>query len=223
MIAYDELLRLLREASDRDYKLFHQKLLKNEQIEVIGVRTPTLRKLAKRLQGEIETLISFPDDYYEVTFCKCAAASLLPFEEFGKVVDRIVPLLNNWAVCDCFAPTCVKRHREEFLPYIEKYFSDGREFVRRFSLTTLLHFYVDEEYLPLIAEYLKRCPGEPYYVMMAAAWLLSEVLVKDYAFGKGILAEGGLAKTVQRRGIQKARESNRLSEEQKRELSDIGR
>ena len=218
MLTYEELLEILKSHADENYRDFNKKLLKNENINVIGLRVPVLRKLAKEYRGELDEMMKFPDEYFEVTFLKCAAAGDLPFEKFLGYVDRLVPLLDNWATCDCFAAPCIKKNREAFLPYIEKYFMDGREFVRRYALVTLLHYYVEEKYLPLIFEYLKRSEDEPYYVMMAAAWLFSEVLVKDYERGVKFLGEGTLSPKINDKGIQKARESFRLSSEQKEAL-----
>lgn len=218
MITYEYLLKRLQENADEKFREFHKKLLKNERVNVIGVRTPVLRRLAKEYRGEVDALMTFPDEYYEVTFLKCACAGFLTYGEFIKYVDRLVLLLDNWATCDCFTAPCIKKHREDFLPYLEKYFSDGREFVRRYSLVTLLHDYVEEKYLPLIFSYLRRCGEEEYYVMMAAAWLLAEVLVKSYDIGIAFLQEGSIPAEIRNKAIQKARESFRLTAEQKNEL-----
>lgn len=218
MPTYEETLSALQANADEEYRRFHGRLLKNENIRVIGVRMPVLRKLAKAWKGEFDTLKTFPDEYYEVTFLKCAAGALLPFDKFIREVDGLVSLLDNWATCDCFAPSCIQKHREEFLPYIEKYFADGREFVRRYALVTLLHFYVEEQYLDTIFSYLRRCRDEEYYAMMAAAWLLAEVLVKFYERSEAFLKETNLDGTVRRKGIQKACESFRLTRKQKENL-----
>ncbi len=218
MITYEALLARLRGHEDRTYRDFHKNLLKNEKIKVIGVRVPILRKLAKEYKGEIDVLLSFPDEFYEVTFLKCAAAGLLPYEKFIAYIDRLVPLLDNWATCDCFSAPCIKKHKGEFLPYIEKYFESDGEFMRRYALVTLLHYYVEREYLSLIFAYLRRCGDEPYYVVMAGAWLLAEVLVKFYDAGVDFLRERCLSAPLTNKAIQKARESFRLTPACKEEL-----
>lgn len=221
MLTYEELLKELRSNADESYRAFHKKLLKNDKIQVIGVRMPVLRAIAKREKASFQALLGFPDEFYEVTFLKCAVAALLPYGELIKVLDGLAALLDNWATCDCFKAKCIATHKEEFLPYIEKYFADGREFVRRFALVTLLDFYVEEKYLPVIFSYLRRCENEEYYVMMAAAWLLAEVLVKHYEEGRAFLRDETLDSAVKRKGIRKACESFRLSEEQKAELKQV--
>lgn len=219
MITYEEMLARLRENEDENYRAFHKKLLKNDAINVIGVRMPVMRKLAKEWKGE--NVWDFSDEYYEVTFLKCAIAGMLPFEAFLQRVDGLVGLLDNWATCDCFAAPCIKKHREEFLPYVKRYLHDGREFAERYALVTLLHYYTEKRYLPLIFESVQHCSEEKYYVMMAAAWLLAEVLVKYFDAGVAFLKEEKVSLAVRKRAIQKARESFRLTAEQKNLLQSL--
>ena len=215
---YRELLAELESNADESYKCFHKKLLKNDAINVLGVRIPTLRKIAKKYKNDVDALLSFPDKYYEVTFIKLTAVSLLGYEDFIKYVDRCVSLIDNWATCDCFVPKCILKHREEFLPYIRRYAEADKEFYQRFALTTLLHFYVTEEYADVIYGLVKNSNTNYYYVHMAAAWLVAEMLVKHYESAKIFLSENSLDKKTHNKAIQKACESFRLSDDRKNYL-----
>lgn len=215
----------LKSYADENFKAFHKKLLKNDSINVLGVRVPILRKLAKKYKNFVPTLLSFPDDYYEVTFIKLQAAALLPFNFFTNYVDKCVPLINNWATCDCFVPKCIENHKDEFLGFIYSYCDNEGEFYQRFALTTLLHFYVEEKYLNVIFETLSgdEINLDLYYVHMAAAWLLAEVLVKFFNEGVRYLKFNELDKKTHNKAIQKACESYRLSDEQKTFLKGLKR
>lgn len=221
MITYEEVLSRLKENSDEEYKAFHSKLLKNDYIDLIGIRTPVLRKLAREWKGEADTFLTFPDEYYEITFLKCALVGALKYEEFIERVDKLVPLLNNWATCDTFDAPCVKKHREEFLPFIKRYLESDKEFTVRYGLVMLLHYYVEEEYLPLIFESVRNLKMNDYYIMMGAAWLIAEVLVKHYEEGVRFLREGSMPKQTHNKAIQKACESFRVSEEEKAYLKSL--
>ena len=221
---YRQLLALLEENADLKYREFHKKLLKNDEINVLGVRVPILRKIARRFNGDIDNLMSFPDEYYEVTFIKLTAVSNLKFEEFIRYTDLCVSLIDNWATCDCFTPKCIVKYKMEYLSYIEKYLSINREFYQRFALTTLLHFYVEEEFLDLIFNSIKKADAEKYYyVHMAAAWLTAEVLVKYFESGVKFLQSETIDIKTHNKAIQKANESFRLSKEQKNFLKEIKR
>lgn len=220
---YQEFLAELKSYADEDYRAFHKRLLKNESIQVLGVKVPILRKIAKKYKAEVEELMSFPDEYYEVTFIKLSSVSLLPYDELLKYIDRCLPLIDNWATCDCFAPKCIETHKDDFLKLPPIYAAINAEFYQRFALTALLHFYVEDKYLNEIFNVLKQVNTEYYYVHMAAAWLIAEVLVKCYDDGVRFLQSGVMDKKTHNKAIQKACESYRLSTEQKNFLKGIKR
>ncbi|MGN0806179.1 MAG: DNA alkylation repair protein [Candidatus Coproplasma sp.] len=220
---YEELLAELKGVSDSGYAAFQSRLLNNPDICVLGVRTPVLRSLAKKYSPHFNELFTLPDEYYEVTFLKLITASHLPYDEFIKVVDGCVEIIDNWATCDCFKADCIKRHKAEFLPFVKAYLGVNREFYQRYALVTLLHFYVEEEYLNLIFESVEGADTNYYYVHMAAAWLIAEVLIKHYDKGVEYLKADRLDKKTHNKAIAKACESFRLTQEQKRELKGLRR
>ncbi len=218
---YQELLAELQTFADESYRVFHKRLLKNDNISVLGVRVPQLRKTAKKYINCVDELLSFPDDYYEVTFIKLTAVSYLKWDGFIKRVDACVALIDNWATCDCFTPKCIAKHKDEFLPYIYKYLENDDEFYKRFALTTLLHFFVEEKYFKAIEDILKTVDTEKYYVHMAAAWLIAELLIKNYNDTVGFLKGNFTDKKTHNKAIQKACESFRLTAEQKTYLKGL--
>lgn len=220
---YQELLTKLENCADENYKAFHKKLLKNESVNILGVRVPQLRKIAKEYKGRVDELITYPDEFYEVTFVKLMAVSLLGYDEFIKYLDKCVPLIDNWATCDCFVPKCIAKHREDFLPYIRKYAAQDKEFYQRFALTTLLHFYVEEDYAQLLFSFAEKANTQYYYVHMAAAWLIAEALVKFYDITKEFLLKNSLDRKTHNKAIQKAVESYRLTEDRKNYLKGLKR
>lgn len=220
---YQQLLDKLNAERDEEYAKFHSKLLNDEKVHVIGVRMPVLRKIAKQYEGRFEELKALPDDYYEVTFIKLTVASLLPYDKFTAVVGDCVKLIDNWACCDCFKAKCIKKNRQDFIKYIKLFLSENKEFYQRYALTSLLNFYVEEEYLDLIFQSAGAANTDFYYVHMAVAWLIAEVLVKHYQAGVEFLKRGTLDKRTHNKAITKATESYRLSEENKKYLKSLKR
>ncbi len=220
-MTYQQLLNELFECADEKYRAFHSRLLKNEKIVLIGVRTPLLRAMARKFVGEFWQIVSFPDEYYEVTFLKCAMAGLLSYEEYCRAAQILVPKLDNWATCDCFKNGDVKKHRAEFLPTVRAWLADGREFVVRYGLVTLLSEYMTEEYLEEIFTAVRAQTDGQYYVSMACAWLVAETLVHFFDEGVAFLREGSLSRSTHNRAIGKARESFRLTDAQKELLKNL--
>lgn len=223
MTPYQEFLNELKAVADPGYRDFHKKLLKNDKINVLGVRVPVLKRMAKKYVGRVDELLEFPNEYYEVTFVKLSAVALLEYDDFIVRLDRCVKLIDNWATCDCFLPRCVAKNRERFLPYIRKYAAAEGEFEQRFALTTLLHYYVEERYLETIFSVAERCDASKYYVHMAVAWLIAETLTKFYDRAVGFLLDNSLDKKTHNKSIQKACESLRLSTDRKNYLKGIKR
>ena len=219
-MTYDEFLEELRIYAEDDFARFQRRLI-STQAEILGVRTPTLRALAKKYFPLAEEFISYPDEYYEVTFIKLAMISLMEYDEFKNYVGRAVCGIDNWATCDSFKPKCLRTRQEDFLPILENIFSRGGEFDERFALVILLGFYVEEKYLPVIRIYIKKADTKRYYVRMAVAWLVAELLVKFSDFGRKILLSGTLDVATHNKAIQKARESYRIDEKQKEFLSSL--
>lgn len=219
---YSELVDELHILADEKFRMFQTGIVKPKKQKIIGVRTPVLRDLVKKYKADVALLLTFPDEYYEVTFIKLNAAATLPYKEFCDCVRECVKSIENWAVCDTFKPKCISLHRDEFLSYIDEFLTGG-EFPARYALVTLLHFYVEKKYLPAIFSRLRNCDLNPYYVHMAAAWLTAEVLVKEYADGVNFLKSGALPIVTHNKAIQKARESFRLTAEQKTELAGLKR
>lgn len=219
-MSYDQLINELRSVSEEKFADFQRKLVPTKK-EILGICTPKMRLLAKKWGKDFEKLFSFPDEYFEVAFIKSAALASLPFDKYVVYVEKILGAFDNWAVCDCFKPKCVRMHKEEYLPYLKRFFATEKEFFQRHVLVTLLFYYIEPAYFAEIESFLRQADTSKYYVHMAAAWLVAEILIKDYEEGKRLLSLRFLPQKTQDKAIQKARESYRLTQEQKEELKTL--
>lgn len=217
---YLSFLDELRGLSEEDFAIFQRKLIFTKQT-VLGIRTPVMRSIAKKYKGEIESIFAFPDEYYETTFIKLAIVASLPYSQFVAYLPRCVDLMDNWATCDMFKAKCIAKNREAFLPVLQLIFDKKTEFAERYVLVTLLGYYMDKEYYDTVLYYLRLADYSKYYVYMAAAWLLAELIVKDYEYGTALLQSEPLPTKTRNKAIQKALESYRLNKEQKERLRSL--
>lgn len=217
---YSEFLSVLQTHAEENFAAFQRRLVPTKQ-KFLGVRTPVMRKIAKEYAANIEDILTFPDEFYEVTFIKLTLAAELPYGEFVERLEPLVALIDNWANCDGFKAKCIRRHKEEFLSVLETLFIKGGEFYERYVLVVLLSEYVEEKYLRTVEEYLRRAHTQAYYIHMAAAWLTAEILVKYYDYGVTLLKKGFLEGKTHNKAIQKAVESKRLSDKQKEYLRSL--
>ena len=204
---YSEFLQYLQGYAEGDFAAFQRKLIPTKQ-QILGIRTPTLRRIAKQCQDKLPEIFAFPDDVYEITFLKLTMVSALAYDGFLTYLNDCVEKIDNWA-------KAIQKHRDEFLSVLEKLFQHGGEFYERYVLVSLLSWYVEDQYLNRIEQYLIRADTSLYYVHMAVAWLAAEILIKEYEKGVHILKRGILDTKTHNKAIQKAIESYRLNKEQK--------
>ena len=73
----------------------------------------------------------------------------------------------------------------------------------------------------MIESYIQRADTSKYYVHMATAWLVAEILTKEYDYGLTILQSKVLDIKTHNKAIQKAIESYRITTEQKEYLRSL--
>ena len=217
---YDEVLEALTSYAEPNFADFQRRLIPTKA-KILGVRTPILRSLSKKYFSRANEFIAFPDDYYEITFIKLSLIALMDYSDFEKNVEQAVERIDNWATCDSFKPKCLKKEKKTFLPQLEKIFLKGGEFNERFALVLLLGYYVEEEYLPIIRSFIERAHTEYYYVHMAVAWLVAELLIKFPSVGLEFLTQRILDEKTHNKAIQKARESYRIDKSKKERLNAL--
>lgn len=219
-MTYTEFIEKITPYAESEFAVFQRRLIQTKY-KILGIRTPILRKLAKEARDRVEELLSYPDEYYEVVFIKLTVVSSLPYGEFIQYLDSCVSLMDNWALCDCFKAKCLKKHRREFLSVLDGVFEQGGEYFQRYVLVTFLSEYMEEEYLPTITLYITKADTSLYYVHMAVAWLVAEILVKHYDYGVHLIQSKNIDPKTHNKAIQKAIESYRITQEQKEYLRSL--
>ena len=219
-MSYLEFLNELRANAEPDFAAFQKRLIFTDR-EILGVRTPKMREFAKRNFDNAEEVLLYPNEYYETVFIKLTIVSMLPYPQFIKWLPKCVAWMDNWALCDSFKAKCIRCHKDEFLPILDKLFACKGEYYQRYPLVALLSDYVEEKYFDTLKRYLLGTDTSYYYVHMAAAWLLAEILIKHFDYGVSLLQEKILPAKTHNKAIQKAIESFRLNHEQKEYLRSL--
>lgn len=208
---------------DDKYRDFTAKLLPTVPYEsVIGVRLPDIKKYAKEYIKDEECkqfLSSLPHKYLEENILHGYLISLdNDFNEVIELLDKFLPYVDNWSVCDTIKPKVVKKHPQEFLKYIRKWIKSKEEYRVRFCIVTLLTFYLNDNFTEEINELVLSVNREEYYINMARAWYFSFALVKQYDKTIYVFKDKLLDKWTNNKSIQKTRESFRVSDSIKNEL-----
>ncbi len=219
----DELRENLLELEDAGYREFHLKTCPQAQ-NVIGVRMPEQRKLAKKIiKGDYWYFLdNFQPHYYEevlITGIVIATAPMGLSERLGYVA-WFIPLINNWAICDCFCASF--NFRDEDLPavwdFITSFTANKAEYALRFMFVMMLDHFLRPEYLDRIFQKLDTVKSDYYYVEMAKAWLVAELFTKFRDQTLDYLLRDQLSPFAHNKAIQKACESRRISDADKQTL-----
>lgn len=216
----NEIREKLFEKQDLKYKEFHGKLCPNLD-KIIGVRVPELKKIAKQIAKTDykNYLKNAQDEYYEELLLQglVIGYSKTTLEEKLKYLEKFVPKINSWAVCDvtCGTLKIAQKYEKEVWEFLQQYIKSKKEYEIRFALVMYLDYYLKEEYIDKILEQINNITSKDYYVQMAIAWLVSIAYIKQKEKTEKFLKNNKLDKFSQNKSISKICESYRITPEEK--------
>ncbi len=226
----EDIRKRLYDLQDVPYRDFQIKLIPTvDPKSVIGTRTPALRKLAKELMKDktAETAVGeffreLPHKYFDEN--QLHAFLISEIKDFGKCVEEtetFLPFVDNWATCDQLSPKVFKKHKSDLLPYIRGWIASEETYTVRFGIGMLMQHYLDEDFDPEYPEIVAGVRSEEYYINMMIAWYFATALAKQYDAIVPYIEKKRLAPWTHNKAIQKARESYRITDEQKEYLKGL--
>ena len=215
--------------AEKDYKKFSQSLIPNID-NVLGVRLPVLRKIAKEIYTK-ENWRNFLEqnefEYMEEVMLQAMVIGLVKGEPENilKLVKNFVPKIDNWSVCDCFCAGLKFADKNQVLvwDFIQPYFKSDKEYDIRFAYVMLLEHFIDENYIDDCLKRIDEFKDTRYYAQMACAWALSICYVKFPEKTLAYLKKSKLDNWTFNKGIQKICESLRVEKSTKNMLKCLKR
>ena len=219
MSVYERLLSY----QDEDYKEFQSKLVPNIDKEtIIGVRTPQIRGIVKEIFGTEEVTIflqTLPHQYYEENLIHFFLISKIKdFNECVREVERFLPYINCWPVCDQATPLVFKKNHDTLLPLIKKWIKSKHVYTARFGIRMLMNEFLNDDFKDEYLELVSSKSGDDYYLKMMIAWFFATALAKQYDATIKYIENRCLDPWIHKKTIQKAIESYRVSDEHKEYL-----
>ena len=159
-----ELVKKLLENQDLKYRDFHASLLPNiDKKSIIGVRVPTMRKIAKEFvdaakgpaKGATKTmpkdvanfLDKLPHKYFEENQVHLFVIERIKdFDECLRRIEQFLPYIDNWAVCDGKSPKALLKDEARFLERIETWLKSSHPYTVRFGVNMLMNFFLDDRF-----------------------------------------------------------------------------
>ena len=224
-IIHDVQKRLF-EMQDAEYRDFHAKLVPTmEKTKFIGIRTPMLRKFAKKFGKTEESEIFLqvlPHQYYEENNLHgLLIEQIRDYDKCLEELERFLPFIDNWATCDLLALHMMKKHRDVFIREVFRWIESDQPYTIRFGISMLMRHYLDEEFKTEDPEKVAAIRSEEYYVNMIRAWYFATALAKQYEKVLPFLEKRQMDVWTHNKTIQKAIESYRITSEQKEYLRTL--
>jgi 3-methyladenine DNA glycosylase AlkD len=209
-----------------DYQRFIASLLPHTD-NIIGVRQPLLRKLAREIAcGDWRSFMARAGNrYFEEIMLQGMVLGYVKTDlaELFEYTADFIPKINNWSVCDTFCAglKITKRYKKQVWDFLQPYLRSGQEFEIRFAVVMYLAYYIEDEYITQVLTHLDNIKHDGYYVKMAVAWALSVCFIKQPEPTMAYLKNNTLDKFTYNKALQKIVESYRVDKETKQLIRSI--
>lgn len=246
-----ELVKRLLAEQDLKYRDFHASLLPNiDKKSIIGVRVPTMRKIAKEFASsatpvELDKFLDkLPHKYFEENQVHLFVVERFKdFDECVRRIEQFLPYIDNWAVCDGKSPKALLKDESHFYAKICEWLKSTKPYTVRFGVNMLMAFFLDGRFdksqLKLVAAIDENLfddagssgavrsskkeaqPTDRYYVQMVIAWYMATALAKQWDATFPYIKGRKLSPWIHNKSIQKACESYRITDAQKKILRGL--
>lgn len=217
----EEIKEKIEQLADEKYKKFHGSLCPGTN-NIIGVRVPVLRKLAKEIYKNYDwkeyILLENLETYEEIML----QGMLIGFakEDINLIIayiENYVPQIHNWAICDVFCAglKITNRYKKQMWEFIQKYLKSKKEFELRFSIVMMLDYFITDEYIDKVLSKLDKIKNDAYYVKMGVSWAISICYIKFPKKTFKYLKQNNLDDWTYNKAIQKIIESYRVDKDEK--------
>lgn len=211
----------LEALAEESYREFTQRLILDGK-PLLGVRMAPLRALAKEIaKKDWKSCVTDPtvDQYHEETLLRALVLTYAKMPETERVVhvEKFLPQIDNWAICDsfCVSLTTCKTNTDLYFPLIQKYLQHGDPYSVRFAVVMLLDYFLGPKYIQTSLKLLEQVTSPHYYVRMAVAWAAATAFTTDPLLTKGWLETFPLSDETMFMGLQKIRDSRQVLPEDK--------
>lgn len=211
--------KFLKENSDMWYAEFNKKFIKSKY-QILGVRTPTLKKFAKELEPEYIELEDKDLSHEEILLYGFSASYIKDETEQLEYLENILPYIDNWATCDGIVCSLKKLNTEKSYNYFSNLLKDKHEFYVRVGIVGLMRHFIKTDKIHEILTSLSNITNDAYYVKMATAWFYAELAISNFNLAYKEI-EKTQNKFIRNRSISKAKDSYRVTAEQKEMLSKL--
>lgn len=226
-----EIQQILFIHQDKKYADFVSKLVPTVPKErFIGVRSPEFKKIIREIKSNLsesqinDFLQNLPHDYHEENILQvCLLNNLDDYDEYIQKLEQFLPYIDNWAVSDSLGAKILAKNLQKLITKIHIWIQDDKPYTKRVAMLFLKKYYLHESFSEEYLKWACEIRTDEYYVNMMTAWLFADSLVYQWDTTIKFLQEQKLDIWTHNKTIQKARESFRITPEQKEYLKTLKR
>lgn len=214
----------LLELAEPSYQKFSSNLLPGVD-NLLGVRIPLLRKLAKSIaKGDWRAYLhNACEDTFEETMLQgmVIGYAKADTDELLRYVSNFIPKITNWSVCDSFCSGLKKLYVQDSLSlweFLQPYITDHREFFVRFGVIMLRCYYLDDAHIDHVLALLAAIRHDGYYAKMAVAWALCDAYIVFPEKTSHYLKPNQFDALTYQKALQKMLESRCIDTETKKQI-----
>ncbi|HEY5537192.1 MAG TPA: DNA alkylation repair protein [Acetobacterium sp.] len=216
----ENLKKELMALADEKYRKFSSALSPGTE-NILGVRLPVLRNLAKEMAKEdwktyLETA---EDNSFEEIMLQGMVIGLvkIDLEQRLALIKAFIPKINTWGLCDSFCTGLkfTKNHKEEVWLFLQPYLQSSETYEIRFGVVMIICYYVELDYMKPIFKAFDAIDHDDYYVKMAVAWAIASCYTKFPDITMIYLKDNALDRFTFNKALQKITESRQVDQDQK--------
>lgn len=217
----------MRYEPDASYKAFVERLTPT-QYEIIGVRIPILRAMAKEImKGDVAAFLKEDIRYFEDMQLRAfvIGSCHVPTMERFALIEAFLPFVDNWSTIDslCSSLKDAKKEQRLYWKWLQTLRTTDEPFTRRFVYVMYLMYFLTPTHIDDVLKQLEAEESDHYYVKMAVAWAVSMAYVKQKERTLLFLQTTTMPTWTYNKALQKTRESLRVSAEEKALLKTMKR
>lgn len=174
-------------AGNEEYASFNKRVV-NTRKNLLGVRVPDMRKLAKELskQTSFSDIFEYLKELDRTSYEQVLLAGLiinraaLDDKNAIKLAEQYIKLADSWAEIDIFASKRRKFNEKLWWDFAVKSLASKNEFVVRYGIIEMMANYLNKSYIEQVFANLRSVQHDGYYVRMGMAWLYATAAINFY-------------------------------------------
>ena len=148
--------------------------------------------------------------------------SMKDYDSVIREIDRFIPYVDNWATCDGIKPRkAFSKNCDRLIIDAKRWIKSEHIYTKRFGIEMIMNFFLDDNFKREYNDLVASIRSDEYYINMMIAWYFATALAKQYNDTIPFIENRRLDEWTHKKTIQKARESYRITEEQKEYLKSL--